>query len=249
MTKSSTTTRSALTARDLEFAQWMAKWRAVQRDQLQREFDRRDGRTRRKEVYERRLRALRAAQLVEWDTPLGRPGVHWLTQNGMKFAGVPGTPARWSHAELVHDLAVIDLAHHLQDLQPAHTVVTEQEIRRAEPGPGTGPGARLRADLELGVGRAKGGRAYPDLASIGPDRSGVERTWLHEYERTQKGRQRLVTIMLAYIYARHVDGVAYWVPPELVAPTQAAADEANDKGEREGFRRCITVRPWQSSPS
>ncbi|MBB1256539.1 hypothetical protein H3146_24780 [Streptomyces sp. OF3] len=236
----------AMTSRDLEILQWIGRWRAVTCDQVAREFDRRAGSTRRREVYERRLRALHALGMLRQDRPLSdRPRIHWLTRAGMTAAGMDGAPASPSVAELVHDLEVIELAAHLARIQPDHQLITEQEIRRCEPNPSSGPGARLRSDIEIGAGRGTGGRAFPDLASVVTGPEGDEQVWVHELERARKGRARLMTIMLSYAYAEHVHGVVYWAWPDLVELLEGVAAEANRHAEEAGLRPCIVVRPWK----
>lgn len=236
----------AMTSRDLEILQWVGRWRAVTCDQVAREFDRRAGSTRRREVYERRLRALHGLGLLRQSRPLGdRPRVHWLSRAGMTAASIDGTPASPGVAELVHDLEVIELADHLTKIQPDHQLVTEQEIRRAEPNPSSGPGARLRSDIEIGAGRGTGGRAFPDLASVVTSPDGGEQVWVHELERARKGRARLMTIMLSYAYAENVNGVVYWAWPDLVDLLEGVAVEANRATEAAGLRPHVIVRPWQ----
>ncbi|MDK1476828.1 hypothetical protein QNO07_26075 [Streptomyces sp. 549] len=240
-----TARRHAMTSRDLEILQWIGRWRAVTCAQVAREFDRRSGSERRREVYERRLRALHTLGLLQQARPLGdRPRIHWLTRAGMTAAGMDGTPASPSVAELVHDLEVIELADHLTNIQPDHQLITEQEIRHCEPNPSSGPGARVRSDIEIGAGRGTGGRAFPDLASVvtGPD--GDEQVWVHELERARKGRARLMTIMLSYAYAKHIHGVVYWAWPDLVDLLNSVAIEANRTAEAANLRPCIIVRPW-----
>ncbi|AXK34646.1 hypothetical protein DVA86_20345 [Streptomyces armeniacus] len=235
-----------MTSRDLEILQWAARWRAVTCPQVAREFDRRTERTRRREVYERRLRALHQLELLQQARPLGdQPRIHWLTRAGMAAAGVEGTPGSPSVGELVHDLEVVELAHHLAVTQPDHQLVTEQEIRRSEPNPSSGPGARLRSDIEIGAGRGTGGRSFPDLASVVTSEDGAEQVWVHELERARKGRARLLSIMLSYVYAEHVHGVVYWAWPGLADPLAAVAEEANRTAAAAGLRPCVVVRPWQ----
>lgn len=229
-----------LTARDVEILQWMGRWRGVTARQLAREFNSRHG-NRRLEVYERRLRALHELGLVAHKRFLADyPRVHWLTREGMRTAGLTGSIASPKISELEHDLQVVDLAHHLSVIQPTHQVVTEQEIRRAEPNPAAGPESALRSDIELSTGRGTGGRAFPDLASI-VDGSQV---WVHELERTRKPGPRLGRIMLSYVYADHIAGAVYWAYSHLLDGVQAAADDANRAAEQIGRQPCIVVRPW-----
>jgi len=235
-----------VTSRDLEILQWVGRWRAVTSGQVAREFDRRAGATRRQEVYDRRLRALHTIGLVQQARPLSdRPRVHWLTRAGMTAAGVDSTPPSPSVVELVHDLEVVELAHHLTDIQPDHLLLTEQEIRRAEPNPSSGPGARLHADIEVGAGRGTGGRAFPDLASVVAAEDGSEQVWVHELERARKSRHRLMTVMLSYLYAEHVHGIVYWAWPDLIDLLASVATEANRAAQDAGLQPGVVVRSWQ----
>ena len=82
-----------VTSRDLEILAWSGTWRAVTTSQLMREFNRRDG-ERRREVYDRRLRALIQHGLIRHGRPLAdRPRITWLTRAGHRAAGLDGTPA------------------------------------------------------------------------------------------------------------------------------------------------------------
>ncbi|MFI1621877.1 hypothetical protein ACH4VT_33705 [Streptomyces lydicus] len=230
-----------LTSRDVEILAWMGRWRAVTARQVAREFNKRDG-NRRLEIYERRMRALHELGLVDHARMLADyPRVHWLTREGLRAVELTGSTGAPKIAELEHDLSVIDLAHHLAEIQPPHTIMTEQEIRRTEPNPAAGPESRLRSDIEMGAGRGTGGRAFPDLASL-VDGSDV---WVHELERSRKSRPRLTRIMLSYAYAPHIAGVVYWAYPHILAGVQAAADDANIRAERAGREPRIVVRPWE----
>lgn len=234
--------RWQLTGRDVAILEWMGRWRAVTAPQIRREFVRRDpANPLHIRKAEERLRALNQMGLTDRRRVFARsPGVHWLTREGARVVDVSGALNPPKVAELEHDLAVVDLAHHLGNIQPSHQLVTEQEIRRLEPNPAAGPESALRSDIELGAGRGTGGRAYPDLASV------VEgsQVWVHELERTRKGRPRLVRIMLSYVYAEHIAGAVYWAYPHLYDGVQAAADEANRSAEAAGQERCIIVNRW-----
>ncbi|MHA4815445.1 hypothetical protein ACXZ65_13940 [Streptomyces aculeolatus] len=234
-----------VTSRDLEILQWIGRWRAVTAPQVAREFDRRAGSPRRQEVYDRRLRALHTLGLTQQARLLGdRPRVHWLTQAGMTAACIDSTPPSPGVAELVHDLEVVELAHHLTEIQPDHLLITEQEVRRTEPNPSSGPGARLHADIEVGAGRGTGGRAFPDLASVVTE-GGGEQVWVHELERARKSRHRLMTVMLSYLYAEHVHGIVYWAWPDLTDLLTSVAAEANRAAQDAGLQPGVVVRAWQ----
>ncbi|MEU2086558.1 hypothetical protein ABZ569_32390 [Streptomyces albus] len=174
--------------------------------------------------------------LYEW------PRVHWLTRDGMRAVGLTGDAAGPKLAELDHDLSVVELAHHLAVLQPSHRVVTEREIRRVEPNPAAGPEAAVRADVQqFGTGRGTGGRAFPDLVSVG---EGGAPVWVHELERSRKPGPRLERVMLAYVWAEHITGVVYWTVPDLLESVQTAADAANARAREAGREPAIVVRKW-----
>lgn len=244
----STTTaprRHTLTSRDLEILAWTGRWRAVTTTQIAREFDRRAGSERRRSIYERRVLALRRLGLLQQARPLAdRPRVNWLTRAGHRAAGLDGAPAEPSVSELVHDLEVVELALHLAVHQPTHQLITETEIRRAEPHPSAGPAAVLRTGLEASAGRGTGGRGYPDLASVVTTEDGGEQVWVHELERSRKSRSRWLNIMLAYAYADHIHGCVYWTWPDITEAVQAAADEANRTAQAAGLQPAIVVRSW-----
>ncbi|NJQ13538.1 hypothetical protein [Streptomyces bohaiensis] len=232
-----------LTSRDLEILAWIGTWRAVTTSQVMREFNRRDG-WRRREVYDRRLRALLALGLIRHARPLAdRPRITWLTRAGHRAAGLEGAVAEPSTAELIHDLEVVELALHLAERQPDHELITEQEIRRSEPHPSAGPAAALRA-MEASAGRGTGGRGYPDLASVAAKDSG-EQVWVHEMERHRKSRARWLNIMLSYVYADHIHGCVYWAWPGITESVQAAAEETNRSAVAAGLTPAIVVRTWE----
>lgn len=237
--------RYQLTERDIDILRWTGRWRAVTAPQLAREFDRRDG-TRRLEIYERRLRALHTLGLTDHARMLAdHPTVHWLTRAGMRASGLTGAVPAPRLAELHHDLALVDLAHHVTLRQPDHEVLTETEIRRTEPGPVSDPAAALRAELEIGVTRGTGGRGVPDLASI-PPAGGV---WVHELERSRKPGPRLERLMLAYVWSEHITGAVYWTSPPLTAAVRRCADAANKAAQETGRTPCIVVREWPDAPT
>lgn len=233
-----------ITSRDLEILAWIGRWRSVTTSQVMREFNRRHG-PRRREVYDRRLRALIQHGLIRHGRPLAdRPRVTWLTRAGHRAAGLDGAPAEPSVSELVHDLEVVELALHLAVLQPGHRLITEQEIRRAEPHPSAGPAAALRA-MEASAGRGTGGRGYPDLASVVTTEDGTEQVWVHELERSAKSRSRWLTIMLSYAYADHIQGCVYWAWPGITEAVRSAAEEANRAAVAAGAQPAIVVQPWE----
>lgn len=195
---------------------------------------------------ERRMRVLIDVGFLEHDRLLHEwPRVHWLSRAGMRAAGLTGAVVEPKVAELDHDLEVVELAHHLAQLQPTHRMVTEREIRRVEPNPAAGPEAGVHADIardqQFGTGRGTGGRAFPDLVSVSDDGAQV---WVHELERSRKPGPRLERIMLAYAFAEHITGVVYWAFPALVGPVQAAADAANARAREAGRGPAVVVREW-----
>ncbi len=234
-----------LTSRDVAVLEWLGRWRGATAPQIAREFTRRHPESPLPlKSAERRLRALKGMGLVESrDFLADQRRVHWLTREGMRAVGLSGSVASPKLAELTHDLSVIDLAHYLMTTQPEHELVTEQEVRRMEPNPAAGPAAALRSGLEMGTGRATGGRAFPDLVSI----VGGSQVWVHELERSRKPGPRLGTIMRAYIYADHIAGAVYWAYPHLVDAVQAAAEEANRAAQEIGRTAKIRVRRWEGS--
>jgi hypothetical protein len=232
-----------MTARDEEILEWVARWRAVTAPQVQREFTRRaPDRPLHIKKAERRLRALKELGLVQYRRfRHGAHGVYWVSREGAKHLGVVGAVAPPKAGELEHDLDVVDLGFHLHELQPTQQLVTEQEIRRLEPSPSAGPGAALRADIELGAGRGSGGVGFPDLASV----LGGE-VWVHELERSWKGRLRVERVMLSYVHAEHVSGVVYWAYPQVRGLLEAAAGEVNQAAATLGTGCRILVRPWKA---
>jgi hypothetical protein len=213
---------------------WLGRWRGATSPQLARALGIP------LKVAERRMRALTALGLVAGRAYLhGIPRVHWLTRAGMTAVGLDGSVASPVLAELQHDLAVVELAHYIGQLQPDAHVVTEREIRRDEPNPAATDGLSLRTRLEIGVGLGTGGRKFPDLGTIHAGGDG-ETVWAHEYERTRKEGPRLTDLMWYYSRADHIAGVVYWVAPELHANTERAAKAANERAETPK----VVVRAW-----
>lgn len=232
--------RSVITPRDLEWLEWMGRWRFVTGPMIAREFSAR-GQSAPPTSVDRRLRVFIERGLVGYERVLAdTPRLLWLTRAGMRLAELDGPVVTPKFADIRHDLKVIDVAHWLSTTRvPSHTLVTEREIRRREGG--------LRPDesgtYSLRVTGWKRNRAYPDLVSVNP--SG--RAWGHEIELSRKNHDRLVHLMRAYYDAPAFAGAVYYVADHLRPYVEAAAKQVNEAATQDGANgHVINVEPLPS---
>ncbi|MGL5862095.1 MAG: hypothetical protein ACRCY9_12660 [Phycicoccus sp.] len=186
-------------------------------------------------IVERRVRVWTGLGLVTSQRVLaGVPAVHSLTREGMRAVGLEGPVRVPSVGQLRHDLAVTDCATWLWRAEGV-SMLTEREIRAADPATSTSPRWALRAAPESGRRLV-----YPDLITI---RDGVGLA--HEVEASPKEHRRLVALMTAYVQAEHLARVRYYAPERLLGRVERAAAEANERAGRYGRERTVFVTGWE----
>lgn len=159
-----------ITERDIQVIRYLGRWGwGTVKLLLRKGFF-----TQRSVAY-RRLRLLRAEDLVEHTRPFRhRSGAYWVTRAGMQLAGEGLTPAEGpSLTYWEHDLAVAYIAVGLLEMHPDTTWLTERELNRAYAEQGDRRGRR------------------PDGALVFPDGS----RWAVEYENSRKKKRRLTAII------------------------------------------------------
>jgi hypothetical protein len=207
--------RGRLTDRDIEMLTWLARQRVATAIQFARLFDIDLSKT-----Y-RRLRGMVARGLVRHERVFHlQPGVYLATASGIGCTRVKLPAPKLDIRTLQHDLLVTDVC--VLHLQSGVPVATEREMRAVDSWSGR---PYYAASLS---GRAPSGRPrlhFPDLLTESSSRQAIE------VELTPKRRRRLDQIIAAYVRARHLDGVVYYVRNSEVergvreAAGRARADE------------------------
>lgn len=163
-----------------------------------------------------RLRGLEQRDLLERRRLLfGEPAVFLATRTGLRFAGLDLSPRKVSAGGIAHASRATSLCLELEEEFGTEAVLCEREIR-AEDGRSSEPRYAVAADGRLPDGRPR--LHFPDFAVRQPPRS----TLAIEVELTAKGSQRLSAILRAYVRARHVEGVRYYVSPRAARPVREA---------------------------
>src|SRR5690606_12386324 len=99
--------RSVITPRDLEWLEWMGRWRFVTGPMIAREFSAR-GQSAPPTSVDRRLRVFIERGLVGYERVLAdTPRLLWLTRAGMRLAELDGPVVTPKFADIRHDLKVI----------------------------------------------------------------------------------------------------------------------------------------------
>jgi hypothetical protein len=178
--------------------------------------DGRESRLARRKAYAR-LRGLVSVGLLEHRRVLyGRPGVYVATRAGLEVADVELPAARVDLRTYEHDVEAVWLLLALERERGREAVLTERELRSVDAG-------AERPAFAAAVGeRPASGYArlhFPDLAIVGDGGRPVA----VELERTAKGATRLRRIVGAYVRARHLAGVRYYVTAPGVERAVAAA--------------------------
>jgi hypothetical protein len=151
----------------------------------------------------------------------GEPGVYLATRTGLDMAEVGLPPATVDLRTYEHDVALVALVSALERASRAGTMVcTERELRaRDTPAGRTGRSYQPRYAVLLGAGNQLSLAASGSPRVHFPDAAVVDDTGdvvAIELERTPKGRTRLRGILRAYVAARHLTRVGYFVPNERV---------------------------------
>lgn len=184
-----------LTDRDLEVVAWLARQRVATAMQVARLFE-----VDLSKAY-RRLRAMVVRGLVRHERVFHlEPGVYLATASGIGCIDLQLPPPKLDIRTLRHDLRVTALC--VSYLRSEVPVTTEREMRAID---SCGERPRYAAVLS---GEAASGRPrlhFPDLLVESDGRRAIE------VELTPKRRRRLDQIIGAYVRARHLDGVVYYV--------------------------------------
>jgi len=163
----------------------------------------------------RRLRGLEQRDLLERRRLLfGEPAVFLATRAGLRFGGLDLSPRKVSAGGIAHASRATSLCLELEEEFGAEAVLCEREIR-AEDGRSSEPRYAVAANGRLPDGRPR--LHFPDFAVEHP-----RCALAIELELTAKGSQRLSAILRAYVRARHVEGVRYYVSPRAARPVREA---------------------------
>lgn len=225
-----------VTERDVEWLTWLGRWKGATSPQVADRFlaETPSG----VKVVERRVRTWRERGLLTSQRVLaGVPSVHSLTREGMILVGIEGPVRAPSVGQLRHDLAVTDCSTWLWHKR-GEAMLTEREIRAADPATTTAPRWALEAAPEAGRRIV-----YPDLITVTEGGSGLA----HEVELSPKEHRRLVSLMNAYVRARHLARVRYYAAEPIRHRVQKAADEVNTVAAARGIDKTVFVTGWEWS--
>jgi hypothetical protein len=201
-----------ITARDRAIVRWIGRQRMVTAAQIGERFEL--GRA----VSYARLGGLTQLGLLEHQRIFhAEPGVYLATRQGLHAVDLELPPARVDLRTYRHDVELSSLVIELEREFGRERVVTEREIRAIDtPSQHQESGYEPRFGILL---NGSGGRPptlarhprvhYPDAVVVRTaESSGIRAI---ELERTTKGRARLRSILQAYVAARHIDEVRYYV--------------------------------------
>ena len=208
--------RFRVTPRDREIVRWIGRHRMVTAGQVAERFG-----VGRSQCYARLTGLVRLGVLSHERLLYGKPGVYVATRSGLDLADLALPPATVDLRTYEHDLELVALFSELERDAPAGaTMWSERELRAMDTPAGRstmnyrpryavllGQGAQLRL-TPSGSPRVH----FPDAVLL-DDRGHVAAI---ELERTPKGRARLRAILRAYVGARHLARVRYFVWDERV---------------------------------
>lgn len=224
-----------VTARDVEFLQWVGRFRGVTSEQVARWFL--SGSVDGVRVVNRRMAALRELGLVSSQRVLANyPAIHNLTRQGMNTAEVYGPVRSFSVGQLRHDLAVTDLLIWLKARDPGLRCMTEREVRAIDVPTTDSPQYAVKA-----VKGSKRHVIFPDLITIS---DGMAQA--HEVEYTGKEGSRMRSLMLAYVLSEHLSVVTYYARPKLERRVGEALKGVTEEVGRQypNYRVNISVQGW-----
>lgn len=209
------TGRGRLTDRDIEMLTWLARQRVATAMQFARLFD-----VDLSKAY-RRLRVMVVLGLVRHERVFHlQPGVYLATASGIGCTRVELPAPKLDIRTLRHDLIVTDVC--VSYLRSGMPVTTEREMRAVD---SCGERPRYAALFSGGAASGRPHLHFPDLLTEANGRGAIE------VELTPKRRRRLDQIIGAYVRARHLDRVVYYVRTCQVerlvreAANRACADE------------------------
>ena len=228
-----------VTPRDREIVRWIGRHRMVTAGQVARQFE-----LGRSQCYAR-LTGLARLGLVSHQRLLyGQPGVYLATRAGLDAASVSLPAATVDLRTYSHDLGVVSLVSELENSAHGEVrVLTERELRALD-APATRPAGAYqpRFAVLLGQGRqlqltpSGAPRVHFSDALLVDER---DRITAIELEFTAKGRSRLRGILRAYIAARHLSSVRYYVRDGRVR------DLVSEEVSRLHAEQIVDVRLWE----
>lgn len=205
-----------VTPRDREIVRWIGRHRMVTAGQVAERF-----RVGRSQCYARLTGLVRLGLLIHERLLYGQPGVYVATRSGLHLADVALPPAMVDLRTYTHDLELTSLVTELEREAPQGTTVwTERELRAMDT-PAGRPAPTYQPRYAVLLGNAGQVRLtpsgsprvhFPDAVLVDNRGDAVA----IELERTPKGRARLRAILRAYVAARHLERVRYFVPNERV---------------------------------
>jgi hypothetical protein len=215
-----------ITERDMAVVAWVGRQRFAEAAQVARRFGMDEG-----NLY-RRLRGLVAAGLLAHRRVFHlQAGVYWATSAGLAAADLRLAPAGIDIRTYQHDRLATGVAVELEEEFGRAAVKTERELRSHD-----ATAAQPRYGISRSMSTGRRGLHFPDLAIEGVD----GRPLAVEVELTAKGRARLDSIIGAYVRARHVAGVRYYVAPRAEQGLAKAIARA-------GAGELFDVRPIRAS--
>jgi len=213
--------RGRLTERDLEVLGDVVRFSAVTVAQIQRRHF--TGRT---AAYLRLQRIAEHGLLRHVRLLAGEAGVYVATGPGAELADVDLPAARFKPHQLVHTLAVGDLADHLRAAYPGSVWTTERELRRDI--------LRTRRESDGRLGRSRMSRTPDGLLTLADGT-----TVAVELELTIKSQDRYKEILNAT--AAHRPAKKVWWFVKSAAARERIAKLARPYRLPEGF---LELRPW-----
>ena len=214
-----------LTHRDLEIARWIGRLRFAEARQVARRFGMDE-----RNAY-RRLAGLVSLSLLEHRRVFhGVPGIYMATHRGLEAAGLRLPTPRLDVRTYAHELAAATLLIDLEHEFGKAAVLTERELRHRD----SGVPAEPRYGVFLGAQRTRRGLHFPDLAVERIE----ERPLAIELELTAKGRTRLEAIVSAYVRARQIASVRYYLAPAARKGVERAV-------ERLSAHDLFDLRDWR----
>lgn len=206
-----------VTPRDVAILRWVGRLRIATADQVADRFGL--GRA----VGYARLSGLARLGLLEHQRIFhAAAGIYLATRPGLEASELDLPPASVDLRTYAHDLELTSLVLELEREFGVDRVATEREMRSSDMGAGVPAAGPLRFAVPLVASYGQQQLTplghprlhFADCAITGAKAD--DRTLAIELERTAKGRARLRRILTAYVGARHVAGVRYYVTNDRV---------------------------------
>lgn len=186
-----------MTERDREILRWLGRHRYAMVSQIMNRF------VMSQVMAYRRLGGMVTDGYLSHQRLLhGEPGVYWPTRAGLAAAECGLPVATVDIRTYRHDLLLVWLAIEMESL--GGMVVTEREMRQAESFQDNPDRFAVLLNGRGVAGYAR--KHFPDLVV-----EGQGKRLAVEVELTSKRTQRLEAILRGYAWARHLDGVVYYV--------------------------------------